>query len=113
MIYKISRDSEARIAMEYGNGEEFENKRVIIYVDTYFTGNRLIEKFEADNYGVVCKFIIEENVNEEDREDYDSDDEYQENVLSEYMYVLERYVVSSDVDNISLNELGDVFSFSG
>lgn len=109
MFYKIPRNTNVNIDLVGRDGEIFESVRTLIYIDTFFRESDLIEEFENQNGDMCCVFIIEHNVNDECREDYDTDEEYEDEVVNEVMYVLKRdLIMETDLSTQKPVSLGTV-----
>ena len=93
MFYKVPRNQSVYVNLDDNNGKTHESQKIMIYVDTYFRECDLIEEFENHKGEIVCVFLIEKNVNDEQLEDYDDESEYHDSVINEVIYVLKGNLV--------------------
>ncbi|CAN1505228.1 hypothetical protein MCEREM21A_00622 [Sphingomonadaceae bacterium] len=92
MFYKVRRNSDAEFVIEDLDGVDYDFDRHTIYLDTYFAKEFLVEKFMGKNDIYIYKFMVAENLNDTNRDDFEDEAEFREDMINQYMYVPENYV---------------------
>jgi hypothetical protein len=98
MIYKISRNADAEVYLEDEDGVDYEHKRICVYFDTFISSENLVETFLSDKGLKVYKFKISENEIYDESLNDNIEDVDEDELLDDYMYVLEMYVEQIEID---------------
>ena len=87
MYYKISRNTNAYVQLIRGDVDVLEASKILLYLDTYFDEGSFVEEYE-NSYGTIfVSFLIQKNVSEDDPEDYDSNEDFENEIVNEIMSI--------------------------
>jgi len=67
--------------------------KFFIYVKTYFSETEYYDEYKNDYGTEFIRFIVGRNVNGADRGDYETDDEYNDDIVNELMVVCKNSII--------------------
>jgi hypothetical protein len=110
MYYVIPRNTKVEIVnVGYDGLYISQDDKFFIYVKTYFSESEYYDEYENDYGTKFVRFIVGRNVNGADREDYETDDEYNDDIVNELMVVCKSSIImETDLSTQTPVSLGNV-----